>query len=581
MRLREKLILTFIVVVFVPILIVGVYLTNELREDALNDAIEQSVLNVERVNQRTVEILKVPVFVSNNLMFDQRLNSLVNTSFQHTHEVVEAYRNYNDFSHYRQYYPEIASIRFYMENETMINNWELIPVDEQVAQRPWYKEAASDARFMKWYFLPDETKSNQPYLSLVRRINFLDHETFGVLVITIKPALLNWMLNQEEYLTMIIDEHHNVVASNETDKIGGKLNKIIQEKEGKQNGAIFEGIVDGESSQVIGEEIIVDELSQNKLQIMSVVNNHHIVGNANTLAAKGAVVTFIGVIIAIVLIASVSHLLSKRISTLSTHIKTVSQGNLETEMTIDGKDEIGELSQQFNQMVISLKESIEEVHETSRQKAHLLQSQNDIKLKMMASQINPHFLFNTLESIRMKAHMEGAKEAAGIVKLLGKLMRKSIETGGRQIPLQQEVEMVRCYLDIQKFRYENRLAYELIIDPDSANIQINPLIIQPLVENAVIHGLEDKEAGGRVIVETKRDHQKVTVKVIDDGKGFTKQRLKEVQAFIEETEDEARIGLRNVHQRLLLTYGPDAGLVISSEPGGQTIIQFTIPIKEE
>ena len=157
-----------------------------------------------------------------------------------------------------------------------------------------------------------------------------------------------------------------------------------------------------------------------------------------------------------------------------------------------------------------------------KQKVELESKQNQIKFKMMASQINPHFLFNALESIRMKAHMKGQSEISNVVRLLGKTMRKNLEAGQRNVTLHNEMDMVRCYLDIQKFRHEDRLKYELLIDPSAEQMPILPLIIQPLVENAVIHGLENREEGGIVRIKAELLDDQVHVEVIDNGLGNDK-----------------------------------------------------------
>ena len=129
--------------------------------------------------------------------------------------------------------------------------------------------------------------------------------------------------------------------------------------------------------------------------------------------------------------------------------------------------------------------AIRSYYEKTEQNNALELAQREIKLKMMASQINPHFLFNALESIRMNAHMKGDKEIANVVRLLGKLMRKNLEVGREQTPLKEEIEMVRSYLEIQKFRYEDRLSFEVKVDPAASNMMIPPLVIQPLVENVI------------------------------------------------------------------------------------------------
>lgn len=578
MKLRDKLMVTFIVVVFIPIMVVGIFLTYELRDNAVKDAIEQSKMNVERVKKRTAEVLNVPIYISNNLQFDQKLSSLANGSYDTTFEVVDAFQEYQAFDYYLHYYPEVENIKLYINNPTLISNWEIIPINEQVRGFHWYSKSTEDPAYNRWYYLEDETKNNRQYLSLVRRINFLDYKTYGILVMTVNQRQLNMILQQEPFLTMIVDESNYIISANQTELIGKSMYEIIDPMHSiSDEPTIIEGEIEGEPSQIIIDSL-QPEMSQNHLKIISIVTDKHIVKDANRLSLLGIVVTFAGVVFAIVLIAAVSWLLSKRLSNLSQNLDRVSKGDLTARIVVDGDDEIGQLSKQFNQMVKNIHQLIEQVQDATQQRNLLEISQKEIKLKMMASQINPHFLFNTLESIRMKSYMKGEKEIAMVVKQLGKLMRKSLEVGGNTIPLSSEIEMVCCYLEIQKFRYENRLNYELAIDPLSENIQIYPLIIQPLVENAVIHGLEDKEDGGTVYITTSVSDNELTVIVEDNGCGISQEKLASIKEMLNNPNelDGNRIGLLNVHNRLRLTYGEDSGLRISSIEGKGTKIQFTL-----
>ncbi|MDQ0223989.1 hypothetical protein CHH83_03900 [Bacillus sp. 7586-K] len=578
MKLRDKLMVTFIVVVFIPIMVVGIFLTYELRDNAVKDAIEQSKMNVERVKKRTAEVLNVPIYISNNLQFDQKLSSLANSSYNTTFEVVDAFQEYQAFDYYLHYYPEVENIKLYINNPTLISNWEIIPINEQVRGFHWYSKSTEDPAYNRWYYLEDETKNNRQYLSLVRRINFLDYKTYGILVMTVNQRHLNMILQQEPFLTMIVDESNYIISANQTELIGKSMYEIIDPMHSITNDpTIIEGDIEGEPSQIIIDSL-QPEMSQNHLKIISIVTDKHIVKDANRLSLLGIVVTVAGIVFAIVLIAAVSWLLSKRLSNLSQNLDRVSKGDLTARIVVDGDDEIGQLSKQFNQMVENIHQLIEQVQDATQQRNLLEISQKEIKLKMMASQINPHFLFNTLESIRMKSYMKGEKEIAMVVKQLGKLMRKSLEVGGNTIPLSSEIEMVCCYLEIQKFRYENRLNYELAIDPLSENIQIYPLIIQPLVENAVIHGLEDKEDGGTVYITTSVSDNELTVIVEDNGCGISQEKLASINEMLNNPNelDGNRIGLLNVHNRLRLTYGEDSGLRISSIEGKGTKIQFTL-----
>lgn len=293
-------------------------------------------------------------------------------------------------------------------------------------------------------------------------------------------------------------------------------------------------------------------------------------------------VVAISVLLAFLIIYSFSSLFSRRLLHLSRHINRVSTGDFDTTLKIDGKDEIALLARQFNSMVRSINDLMYEVQESNAQNSLLEQKQNDIRFKMLASQINPHFLFNALEAIRMEAHMKGQVEIARVVRLLGKMMRSNLEVGRSKILLSQELEVVRCYLDIQQFRYEERLKYQFTVDPAVESLYMPPLLIQPLVENAVIHGLDNKMEGAFVTVEVVQvgDHAKFTI--TDNGVGISPIQLEELLNTLERKEEREgeRIGLRNVHDRLKLSYGAEYGLTIESRPNVGTVIFFCIPMED-
>lgn len=569
--------LTFIVVVLIPITLVGVLLTQELRSIALDDMMEQSKSNSERVKERTYELLKIPTFISNSLELDRELEELVTTNYTSTFDVFSRYYQYQNFQSYLYTQREIKSVRFYYDNPTLINNWEFIPVDQKIRNEEWYQQVEADVGYNRWRLLPDETNNEQIFLSLVKRINFIEDQTFGVVVITIEPSQLDAILKQESLLTFLTDEEGQVISSNQPEYKGVSLTEQV-DRELLWSPGTYELSLNGEPAQVT-VDLLNPMMSQSDLSIVTVTLNNQVIKRANRLGLTGIFITCIGVTLAVILITIFSKMLSNRLSNLSRKIERVAAGDLTTKVNIDGTDEIGQLSNQFNEMVDNLRGMIDQVIETNRQKNQIEVNQNEMKFKMLASQINPHFLFNTLESIRMKAHIEGEKEIANVVKQLGQIIRKSLDTQGKPVPLKDEMELVRTYLDIQTFRYGDRLNYQLNIAPDTKEMLIQPLTIQPIVENAVYHGLEAKDTGGEVIISSYLEHNRVILSVLDNGVGITDERLKQIDAMLEEkeTNGQNRIGLRNVHQRLKLMYGADAGLNISSQEGKGTHIQFSIP----
>lgn len=581
MKIQSKIVVSFMVAVMIPLLMVGIFLTHELRSTALDDAKEQSAANVERVKKRTAEALEKAIYVSDNVTLDHQLERIVNTTYQTTQEVFIAYDSYTKFAEYKETFKEISNIRLYTENTTMLNNWEFIPQSNVEVKPFWYHSAERANGLIGWFYIPDETRNDQEYLSLVRNIKYSNYKTNAVLVINIRNDYLYEILSQEQSPMMVVDENNNIVVSNRKEYIGKKLLSTV-ESEIPLDGATgsYNGKLDGEDAEVLIDTLLTDD-SQNELKFVSVIPNKVIMADADRFVKHGLLVMGISLIVALLLITFFTKILSNRIITLNRQIKRVGEGNLDAVIHVQGSDEIGLLSNQINKMVTNIKELIDEVEKVHIEKNILEKRQQEIKLKMMASQINPHFLFNALESIRMKAHIKGEKEIASVVKVLGKLMRKSISVTGEMVPLKHEIDLIKCYLDIQKFRYGDRLDYQLKIDPKSEQLLINPLIIQPLVENAVIHGLENKEKDGKVIVEAKVNEHFLTVCVLDNGVGMSEEKLKSIKETLKNVDDnrENRIGLLNVHQRLSLTFGEQSGLQIESHPSTGTEICFVIDIR--
>ncbi|MEK4295523.1 cache domain-containing sensor histidine kinase [Paenibacillus sp. FSL R5-0914] len=581
LRLRTKLFLSFGCVVLIPVLIVGLFLTNELRNMAMANALEQITANVDRVKKRTGEMLNIPLDIAYRLSNDSRLEEVANHRYESVYDVVEAYWNYPDFRDFVRLYNEVSSIRLYIDNPTVLNNWEFLQTNESVTQEQWYQTALAQRGLVCWNYIRDN-RNGQYYLSLIRKVNFFKARTTGVLVVNVNTKKLNAILNQESFETLIMDENDNIVASNRVDTQDKSLSNIDLATLSATGQGPHDVTIDGKPFKMV-----IDHWqpggSLNSLRIISIFSVASIVDEPNRIIFLASIVILSAMIMAILLIYYVSRLLTGRMLHLSKHISKVAAGNLGATLVIDGKDEIGQLARQFNHMVLNINELMSEVQESNRQKNATQLKQNEIKFKMMASQINPHFLFNALESIRMKALVRGQADISQVVRLLGKMMRKNLEVGNGRISLQSELETVNSYLVIQKFRYDDRLTYELLVDPKANPFQIPPLIIQPLVENCVIHGLENRIEGGMVRVEIRLEDSYLKVQVSDNGVGISKTRIQEIRKMLNNNDDYEtnNIGMRNIHLRLQLTYGPQFGLTLASQIGFGTQISFAIPLRSD
>lgn len=322
--------ISFIFVIFIPIFIVGGFLTNELRQQALEDAESQTLLDMERVKKRTIEILNVPLYVSNNLLLDKNLKELVNTEYESIYDVVAAYRDYNVFSDYRRIFEEVTNIRLYMENPTLLNNWEIIPPTPYVKNAIWYSTVKKGKGLAYWFYMEDETKRQQRNLSLARKIDFFDYGTSGVLVINVNMQQLNSVLSQESTPTMIVDERNRIITSNQEGYYGKRLKDIV-DTEHSMNGSksVFQGKVNGESTQIYMDEIFIED-SFNHLKVVSFISKENIAESTNYVSKIGFIVILISLTISILFIYYLSKLLTNRLLILNHQVSEVGKGNFDT-----------------------------------------------------------------------------------------------------------------------------------------------------------------------------------------------------------------------------------------------------------
>ncbi|MBB6731246.1 cache domain-containing sensor histidine kinase [Cohnella zeiphila] len=579
MKLRNKIVLAYILFLMLPIVLVGLGVVRQYRESALDKAIEQTENSVARVESRTEETLSVASDLSARLKLNKDMEKIATTRFESVSDIVDAYSGFDIFETYLTFNPEISWIKLYAANPTLIDNWEFIPTSPDVENSFWYQAALKHPGLLGWYDFPAESRKANSNLSLVSSVYFQESHKFGVLALDINTNYLNTMLEQEDSETVLLDGRGVVVASNSPDFVGKELSKTRLGPTLAEDGpGTYEMTVDGVLSKVVIDEFL-PENSFTKLKIISIFSVGSIVKEANRINTVGMEVIALFAVLSVLIIYLICSLVTNRLRRFSRQISKVSIGNFDAELTVEGKDEIGQISRQFNQMVANIKDLMEELKVSHKHSSELERKQSEIKLKMLANQINPHFLYNALESIRMKAHIRGEKDISRTVKLLGKLLRKNLDLTGGKISLGEEIDMVECYLEIQKFRHEERLRYKIEIEPGAEQARLLPLLIQPLVENSVIHGLEANIDGGevKVVAELRRGGLEVTVS--DDGVGIPAGKLKAIRRSLMEQES-SRIGLHNVQQRLLLTYGPNSGLRIESEPHSGTRISFWIPLEE-
>jgi two-component system, sensor histidine kinase YesM len=578
-RIRKKLIITYLLVVFLPVWTVGLLLTGALRRVSVERAVEQSVNNVDKIKKRVEETQKVAMDVSNKIYLDKPLRAMTNKRYESDLEVYQAFREYNDFTLYLDLYKELANIRFYADNPTLQENWSIFRLDDRVKSEEWYQKLRGSRGGIGWLYMEDPTKKNQRYLSLVRQITDTGMSFNGALAITIHPETLQSIVSQEPFDTMILSEQNDILAAADRSQAGLPLHQFLVDKTGTSILRDMEEVLyKGRPAKVILQTVRLEN-SEDSLRIVSFIPLESILKEARTVSLIAYAIILGSLTLAIILIIFFSGAISKRIYTLSCDMRRVALGDFSLLTVVQGQDEIGQLSRHMNFMVRSVKELMHQVREAQQERHELQHKHNEMKFRMLANQVNPHFLFNVLESVRMKAHCEGQEEIANTVKALGRLLRHSLEIGQLPVPLSSELELVRMYLEIQSFRFGERLSFQLPEPGETREIMILPMLLQPLVENAIIHGIENKLGKGRVQVTLEQLAGVIRLTVTDNGTGMEEGKLRQLQEQLCYVEEESgqRIGLRNVNQRIRLYYGMEYGVKIAAIPEGGTAVYVYLP----
>ena len=252
-------------------------------------------------------------------------------------------------------------------------------------------------------------------------------------------------------------------------------------------------------------------------------------------------------------------------------------GNLDVKFEDDGaNEEIVALGQSFNSMIAKIRELLSLVYKEQQEKRRA-------EFRTLQAQIKPHFLYNTLDTIRWMAEERDAPEIANTVSALTRLFRISLSRGQEIIPLSEEAEHVRSYLYIQKVRYEDKLNYVIDIPESLGDLKVPKLILQPLVENAIYHGIKQKRGPGHIEVRARREGDTLVFTVYDDGAGMSAEKCAQLNRELsdEEAIPDSGYGIFNVNNRIRLSYGRQYGLHYAINPDGGVTVTLTCPASSE
>lgn len=577
MRVRKQLLGIYMLVILVPILIIGVYLTNMLCAMVVDKSINEAESNIERVKERLDEKIKISISVAESLYIDETLQRILSTKYDSQIDLIKDYNTATQIPTYLTHYRELSSIRIYTTNTTLLNNSHFIQVTPEIEKEEWYKAAIERGSHMEWVYKYDEYKKEYN-MALIRSLKDRKGKILGALVISLDNRMLNDLIKDEPYKTAIVLNGSIITSIGDKAIFKEELNEIralnTEEESTKLKIQSKEGL-----GYIIFTHYTPSKTNSTDIEICMYMSIEGTTKETRQIITKSLGTIIVSLCLATILMLFFIKRFSERIILVRKEMAKVVAGDFNIRESITGNDEIGELYSDIYCTVQSVQALVKEIYEAKVQKEELKRRQKEMQFEMLASQINPHFLYNTLETIRMKALCSGDSELAGIVKMLSKLLRRNLEVSDRSVTISSEIEMIKAYLEIQRFRFGNRITYDIQCEIEADQYLILPLLLQPVIENAFIHGLERKIEEGCIRCCLFKEDKDLVIIIEDDGLGIEKEKLLKIMMSLEkEGEKIGRVGLRNIYERIKLYYGKEYGLTIESELNKGTRVKIKLPL---
>ncbi|PLR78682.1 two-component sensor histidine kinase [Bacillus sp. V3-13] len=581
---RTKLVLVFSLLILLTAIFLGSITYYHFAGSSQKEAKEYQIQLAEQINRNIDRYLKEMQIISLSPLYDQEvLNILnnhltpsVNTSFPPANERIEMWRYISSLIHMRN---EIKGIHIMGNDGTIFSNLDSNTVMLKVfdTSNDWVKQIkkADGERVILPLHHPNYyLDKNLAVFSVARLIREPStNKPLGMIKIDLKQELIEEIISNTNTKSniLILDNHNQLIYPNKEDKMIARpfLSKIEEIKMDNYSKIPIDGI---------DYMMVYNDSDYSGIKVIMLTPRTEILSEVNQLRILLCLAVLCGIAISFILGFVLSKPLVRSIHTLQKAMAEVEKGNLSKRVESFSDDEIGQLGKGFNHMVDEIDRLVSEVYRTSLR-------EKEAEIRALQSQMNPHFLYNTLESINMLAITNGNLDVSDMVTSLGKLLRYTIDNSAKIVTLQEELSFIHSYITIQQVRMGESLRYREDVDPMLRNVLIPKLMLQPLIENSIVHGIAGEEAG-LIHLKARACNEELQICVSDNGKGVNGHILKKLKESLQNTiatkwEKHNGIALPNVNERIKILYGKQYGINIHSELKNGFSVNMTLPIQRK
>lgn len=577
--LNFKFLLIFFIGVLLPIILLNLLFMDRM-SDLIKSREEQNLeISLERARKDIHDYLDGGVAVSHALSRDKTLYEMLDQTYE---DPLDFYTAFDEQLRHRvtSYMPvnnQIQRITIFTDNKSIVSGGNYQVINEEVKNSDWYKlwKKSNERVLVTAYQATDSSDKalTAPYLSVIERMDYIDHfDTYDKLLrIDIDLSkIYDVIVRERDYLNLYLVNEHNQI--------------IMSAQSGYQRNSADPYIVFKLPEQYSNEDVHMVSIGTAKY-----VKGWRLIGMAEGTRITKAMIDmrlFIGAIAAAVTLMATMFIYvmlrsyNYRVKRLSRHMQKVSNEKFDLIQIDEGRDEIGGLIRNFNGMTAKINALINNVYKLEIQKKNLEMERVRAELNFMQSQMNPHFLFNTLNAILVVCTKNNYSDVTDIIKSLSKLLRRLLSWKEDLVSLEEELVFIEMYLKIEKFRFREKFDYQFEIDEEALSYKIPKMSIQPLVENACKHGIQTIDGLGTVRISATVKDACLRVVIADNGKGMEAAKLREViLAVRNENSSGTSIGIRNVYRRLELYYDDQVRFDIVSRPDEGTEVSYEIPLK--
>lgn len=464
---------------------------------------------------------------------------------------------------YRTEYKDLSSLYFIFPDERIAVTSEDYPVCKRdIPEAEIEKIRRTETEEAVPIMFGDMVHDTGKQLSCIQAVTDDDGIVLGYMLANTEERTLFY-----EYLEPVYDEKVSKAL------ILDKNREIVTSKDYESVGQVYEGVdrlptTSGIESQDAREIRIFYQGAFSKCGLYMDIQKSEVLRDLKQMQIFLVAIFLLFLMIGGILATSITRAMYKPIKNMTDTVEKVSKGDLSLRVDVTTEDEIGTLCREFNHMLDNLEDLIARVIEEERLK-------KDAELEALQYQITPHFMYNTLNSIKYAALIKGEKELGGLIGDFVELLQASVNKKGTFISVADELHILKNYIHLQEFRYQGSFDVEYDIAKDAYGCYIPRLILQPLVENAILHGIDMNGGNGRLVIRGRVEGTRLTLSVIDNGRGMTKEQIEELlSSKAKKTNGLSAIGVPNVRERLELYYEAEGGITYESSENGTTATIF-------